>query len=418
MNTSAENSTQGSVSPQTSGPSLYAWAVVGLLFPVAMLNYLDRMMVATMRSSIRLDIPSIASDQDFGLLMAIFMWVYACLSPVGGYIADRFNRRWMVIISLFVWSLMTWLTGHTHTFTQMAWVRGLMGVSEAFYMPAALTLIAEFHPGPTRSRAIGIHMCGIYLGQALGGLGGHIADTSSWRNAFTGFGMTGIAYAILLLLTLRDSPKLRDPARDESATIKGTLLALLTTGSFFILVIHFTLPAMPGWVIKNWLPTFLAAQFNLKQGSAGMSATGYVTMGMFAGALFGGVLADFLMRRTQRGRIYASALSMAFCAPALVGLGYALSLNSAIVFMILFGIGFGMFDANNMPILCQIARPEHRATGYGIMNFVSIGIGAGVTVGMGALRDHGVSIGPVFVASALISAFSGLLLLLIKPKTF
>src|SRR5882724_12181747 len=164
----------------TASTRFYAWALVAMLFPVALLNYLDRMMVATMRTSIRADIPSIANDADFAFLMALFMWIYAFLSPVGGYLADRFSRRWMVILSLFIWSLMTWLTGQTHTFTQMAWTRGLMGLSEAFYLPAALALIADFHPGPTRSRAVGIHMCGVYAGQALGGAGGYIADTSSW----------------------------------------------------------------------------------------------------------------------------------------------------------------------------------------------------------------------------------------------
>ncbi len=150
----------------------YAWAVVAMLFPVALLNYLDRMMVATMRTSIRADIPTIANDAQFGFLMALFMWVYAIFSPVGGYLADRYNRRRMVIISLFIWSVMTCLTGCVHTFNEMAWTRALMGISEAFYLPAALALITDFHPGVTRSRAVGIHMRGSYAGQTLGGLGG------------------------------------------------------------------------------------------------------------------------------------------------------------------------------------------------------------------------------------------------------
>src|SRR3989440_8806151 len=96
---------------------LYAWAVVAMLFPVALLNYLDRMMMATMRSSIRADIPSIANDADFGLLMALFMWVYAICSPIGGVLSDRFNRRWMIILSLFFWSVMTGLTRPAHSLT-------------------------------------------------------------------------------------------------------------------------------------------------------------------------------------------------------------------------------------------------------------------------------------------------------------
>jgi len=189
-----------------AGVSAQAWCVVLLLWPVALLNYLDRMMVASMRASIRADIPSIANDAQFGLLMSLFMWVYAFLSPVGGFVADRFNRRWTVILSLCVWSVVTWLTGRATTFEQMAWARALMGISEACYIPAALALIADFHPGPTRSRAIGIHISGIYAGQTLGGVGGYIADTSSWRNAFYWFGAIGVVYGIVLLLYLRDAP--------------------------------------------------------------------------------------------------------------------------------------------------------------------------------------------------------------------
>ena len=156
--------------------SSYAWAVVALLWPVVLLNYLDRQMVSTIRASIRADIPTITNDQDFGTLMAVFMWVYAFLSPVGGFIADKFNRRWTVIGSLFVWSAVTWATGHAQTYSQMLTCRALMGISEAFYIPAALALIADFHTGGTRAKAIGIHQTGLYAGLALGGIGGYIRN--------------------------------------------------------------------------------------------------------------------------------------------------------------------------------------------------------------------------------------------------
>lgn len=389
-----------------------------MLFPVGLLNYLDRMMLATMRTSVRADIPSIANDADFGFIMALFMWVYAFLSPVGGYLADRFSRRWMVILSLFIWSLMTWLTGHAHTFSQMAWTRALMGMSEAFYIPAALALIADFHPGPTRSRAIGIHMCGIYAGQALGGVGGYIADTSSWRNAFYWFGAAGVLYAIFLLFSLRDnrSGSENEFSSRERVSVAASMKMLLGTGAFLILVVYFTLPGIPGWAVKNWLPTFLGTVFHLKQGPAGLSATGYVTFACFFGALLGGTLADRAMRYTSRGRIYVSAMGMGLCVPALIGLGNAGSLNGAIACMILFGLGFGFFDANNMPILCQIVRPEYRATGYGIMNLIGVAAGAGITVLMGSLRDHGISLGVVFSICAAAALIGGLLILLVRPR--
>jgi MFS family permease len=394
----------------------YAWIVVAMLWPVASLNYLDRQMVAAMRASIRADIPSIANDADFGLLMAAFMWVYAFLSPVGGLVADRFNRRWTVIGSLAIWSVVTWLTGHAMTFQQMAWARALMGISEAFYIPAALALIADYHGVTTRSRAVGIHMSGIYAGQALGGVGGFIADTSSWRNAFYWFGTAGVLYAVVLALFLREAPKTAaDSVQAAQQTRTGDLVkGLIGSTGFLLLVIYFTLPAMPGWVVKNWLPTHLATDFGLKQGPAGLSATGYVTLASFVGALLGGMLADRWIVAAPRGRIFASALGTALCVPALLALGFAPGLAVAIGAMILFGLGFGIFDANNMPILCQLASPKSRATGYGIMNMVSISVGGVVTWAMGALRDHGISLGVAFLLCAGATLISVPVVLMIK----
>ncbi len=399
--------------------SSYAWVVVALLWPVVMLNYLDRQMVSSIRVSIRADIPSIANDQDFGTLMAVFMWVYAFLSPVGGFIADKFNRRWTVIGSLFVWSAVTWATGHATTYSQMLCTRALMGISEAFYFPAALALIADFHTGRTRARAVGVHQSGLYVGLALGGVGGYIADTSSWRNCFTWFGAAGVIYAVVLMLALRDAPKEDNndtTGKKPSVTIGETFHALWSQPAFWILVVYFTLPAIAGWVTKNWLPTFLADTFNLKQGPAGLSATGYIQIASFVGVLLGGVVADWWMRRTNRGRIFTSALGMLLLVPALLGLGYAWSLGAAIAFMILFGLGWGFFDCNNMPILCQIARPEHRATGYGFMNFVSISIGAGATVVLGWMRDQHINFSVAFALSAAVALLSAGLIMWVKPR--
>lgn len=406
------------MNPNSQKYTTYAWVVVALLWPVVLLNYLDRQMVASIRSSIRADIPSIANDADFGALMAVFMWVYALLSPLGGFIADKFNRRWTVIGSLFVWSAVTWATGHAQTFSQMLTCRALMGVSEAFYIPAALALIADFHTGGTRARAVGIHQSGLYAGLALGGVGGYIAQSGSWRHCFTWFGVAGVLYAVVLMLALRDAPP-SNAAGDRvknTGTLTETLRALWSQPAFWILVVYFTLPAIAGWVTKNWLPTYLADTFNLREGPAGLSATGYIQIAAFVGVLLGGVVADFWMRRTLRGRIFTSALGVLLLVPALLGLGYAWSLEAAIGFMIVFGLGWGFFDCNNMPILCQIARPEHRATGYGIMNFVSISIGAVATFALGWMRDHGIKFQVAFVISAAVAFLSVALILRVRPR--
>lgn len=398
--------------------SSYAWTVVALLWPVVLLNYLDRQMLSTIRASIRADIPSIANDQQFGTLMAVFMWVYAFLSPIGGFLADKFSRRRAIIFSLLAWSVVTWATGHATTYRQLLCLRASMGISEAFYMPAALALITDFHTGATRARAVGVHQSGLYAGLALGGLGGYIAQTSSWRNCFTWFGAAGIIYSVVLMLTLKDAamPTNQECVKGRPVTFRETFCALWSQPAFWILVVYFTLPAIAGWEVKNWLPTYLADKFKLKEGPAGLSAAGYVQAASFAGLLLGGTIADGWMRATWRGRIYTSALGVLSMVPALLGIGYAWSLWAALAGMILFGLGWGFFDCNNMPILCQIAQPRHRATGYGFMNFVSISVGAGTTVILGWMRDRGISFSVAFAASAAMSLSSAGLILLIKPR--
>lgn len=397
--------------------SFYAWAVVALLWPVVLLNYLDRQMVSTIRASIRADIPSIASDQDFGTLMAVFMWVYAFLSPVGGFIADKFNRRWTVIGSLFVWSAVTWATGHAQTYSQMLTLRALMGISEAFYYPAALALIADFHTGDTRGKAVGLHQTGLYTGLALGGIGGYIADHSSWRNCFTWFGAAGVVYAIVLMFLLKDAPVQYFTGKKKSVSMRETIFALWSQPQFWILVAYFTMPAIAGWAIKNWLPTFLADTFNLKQGPAGLSATVYVQFASLIGVVLGGIIADRWMRRTNRGRIFTSATGVLLIVPALLALGFAPAIGVAIGAMILFGLGWGFFDCNSMPILCQIARPEHRATGYGFMNLAASGIGGITTVMLGGMRDRHVNFSLAFAALAGVALCAALLILTVKPRS-
>src|SRR5688572_4490061 len=169
-----------------------------LLWPVALLNYLDRQMLAAMKSSMMDDIPDIVTKANWGIVLGSFKWVYAILSPLGGYIADRFSRRHVIAASLFVWSAVTWGTGHVTTYNELIAARAIMGISEAFYIPAALALIADFHPGLTRSRAIGFHQMGIYTGIIIGGYSGYLADSPDygWRWAFSLAGLVGVIYAL------------------------------------------------------------------------------------------------------------------------------------------------------------------------------------------------------------------------------
>ncbi len=231
--------------------------------PVALLNYLDRQMLASMKSSVMIDIPTIGTDENWGLMLGQFKWVYAVFSLVGGYLADRFSRRYVICASLVVWSAITWLTSFATTFHELLWTRSLMGISEAFYIPAALALIADYHTGDTRSRAVGLHQMAIYLGVILGGFGGYVADAPEfgWRFAFEACGMFGVLYSLPLCVLLRDKSDQLDSATDQSAL--GNLRELLTNFSFILLVLYFTLPALAGWVVRDWMPAILKETFQL-----------------------------------------------------------------------------------------------------------------------------------------------------------
>jgi MFS family permease len=396
-------------------PSRYAWLVVALLVPVALLNYLDRQMLSAMKFSLMADIPDIGSEANWGKILALFKWTYAFLSPVGGYLADRFGRRHVIASSLVVWSAVTWATGQATTYEELLWTRAIMGISEAFYIPAALALIADYHLGETRSRAVGFHQMGIYAGVIIGGFSGYAADNPAlgWRWMFEFCGLAGIAYAVPLFLLVRNAPN-----QTQSHTPTSAVRELLTNRSFLLLVLYFTLPAMAGWIVRDWMPAILKAEFGIGQGKAGVSATLYWMIAAILAALIGGWCADRWMQHTNRGRIYTSAIGMSFIVVAMMGVGYSPQTGQlwvAIAFLVLFGLGWGIFDSNNMPILCQITRPHLRATGYGIMNLVSISCGGFADMGFGMLRDAQVPLLAIFGIFASVALLSILLVLLIRP---
>jgi len=393
-----------------------AWLMVALLLPVALLNYLDRQLVATMQKSIMGSVDDLKTQAQWGHLLAWFKWTYALASPFAGYVADRFGRRHVIALSLFVWSADTWATAHATSYDQLLATRAIMGLSEAFYIPAALALIADHHGTATRSRAVGLHQIGIYLGVMLGSLGGYVAEDPAlgWRWAFTGLGLLGVVYAFPLWWYLRDTPRAQPAEAPRAFAAVGDLLG---NRDFRLLLLYFTLPALAGWVVRDWIPSVLQKDLGLTQGMAGVSAVVWWQGAAIISALGGGWLADRWMRRSPRGRQQVSALGMSLIVPALLGVGIVIgqgSLPLAIAFLVLFGLGWGLFDSNNMPILAQIARPDQRATGYGLMNLASMSCGGLADVGFGWLRDHQVPLNLIFGGLAAVACLSAWLVLKIR----
>jgi MFS family permease len=396
-----------------------AWLIVVMLFFIGALNYLDRIMITTMRFSIVDAIPM--SDAQFGLLTSAFLWTYGLLSPFAGFLADRFNRSRVIILSLLIWSIVTFMTGYAKTFEQLLITRILMGISEACYIPAALALIADYHRSSTRSLATGIHMTGIMVGSSLGFLGGMLAENHTWNFVFIFFGFVGIVYTIIVMFVLKDPPKddiktTADESGDKVNFFAG-IRDLFRKRSFLLMLGYWGLIGVVGWLVIGWLPTYYKEHFNLTQGIAGLYATAYLYPAAIAGLLFGGFIADRWSRKNRLSRIHVPAIGLLIAAPCIFLASGTTILPLAIFAFMIYSFTRAFGDSNMMPMLCMVADPKYRATGYGVLNFFSTIIGGIALYAGGVLRDMNIDLGRMYQFAALIMIICSALLFMAKPKS-
>lgn len=405
----------------------YPWVVVGLLWVVALLNYMDRQMLSTMKEAMSHSIPELEKAETFGNLMAAFMWIYGLMSPFAGAIADRMNRKWLIVASLFVWSSVTLLMGFTHDFSTLYILRMVMGLSEAMYIPAALALIADFHTGKSRSLAIGVHMTGLYVGQALGGFGAMLSHHLRWENTFIYFGLFGALYALVLATFLHETDaqleRIKNGAKTNESQSNGlnnvvqSFGKILSSVPFWGMLIFFTATSLPGWATKNWLPTLFEQNLHLNMQVAGPISTATIALSSFIGVFVGGAISDRWVKTNVKGRVYTSAMGLGMMAPALAFLGFGSSYWSVIGGGFLFGFGLGFFDTNNMPILCQFFSSRYRSTAYGVMNMSGVIAGGYITKMLGKSTDAG-NLGRDFgVMAVVILVVVFIQILILKPKT-
>lgn len=395
-----------------------AWYIVALLFFGSVLNYLDRITITTMRVSIMNEIPM--TEAEFGILTSVFLWVYGLFSPIAGFIADRFNRSRVIIGSLFIFSLVTWLTSHAATYEQLVITRALMGISEAAFLPAGLALIMDYHQGHTRSIATSIMICGNMTGSGLGFIGGWIAENHNWQWAFHIFGIAGIAFAFVLMFFLRDAPRKKENItqirKENKINFFDSMKDLLTTRSYIYLLIFWGFIGIVGWIIVGWLPTFYQERFNLSQTKAGLYATGYLYPASIASLLLGGFWADYWSRTNARGRILVVVIGMCIAGPCV----FLASVSTALPLTILAFFGYGltkMFGSSNlMPVLTTVVDPRYRATGYGMLNLVSTILGGIGIYAAGAMRDYHINLDILFRSAAVMLLICGYMFYLVKPK--
>ncbi len=399
--------------------SWYPWLVVALLWVVAFLNYLDRILITSMRDPLVADFS--LTDAQFGLLTSVFLWAYGILSPFGGFFADKYGRKKMIVLSALVWSAITFWTGIARSFPEMIVARTLMGISEAAYIPAGLALITDYHRSRTRSLATGIHMSGLYAGLAMGGIGGFIAEWWGWRSGFQFFGIFGIVYAFFLIFLLKDASGekeavIRPPKEKAHISLWESARLLFGMRSYNIILVFFTVNGMVNWLVYAWLPTFLKEHFHLNLGEAGLSATGYIQSAAFVGVLAGGLLADRWARHYYKARLWVIIIGFTIGMPFLFLIPTTQLFSMAILGMLVYGVAKGFNDSNLMPVLCQVIDNRYLATGYGFLNFLSTIVGGVMVYAVGALKDANISLSVAYQVMAVVMLIATWSLIFVKLK--
>jgi MFS family permease len=413
----------------------YKWVVVGLLWFICFFNYADRTAIYSVFPLLEKQYHLTKSE--LGLIGAAFTWVYAVGSPLGGYVGDRFPRKRVILVGLYIWSLITVLTAQCTRFWQFMLVRGSEGLGETFYIPASMALISDYHAPDTRSRAIGFHQTSIYAG-TIGGsaLAGWMALRFGWQKPFIVLGMAGIVLGLILKVFIREpernqaerlqrSQSLRadgvDPEGDAPAPVAGSmrafLIEFLRTPTAVLLVAAFFGANMVGLVFLTWMPTFLKEKYHLNLGWASLGATVFIQLASMVGASLGGVVADRWCRTRIEGRILVQAFGVLLGAPFIFLCGYTRIPWVLVVAMTLFGLCKGIYDSNLTPAFYDVIRPERRSTATGMMNLIGwIGAGLG-SFGIGAAVDHHITMSVAISSTALIYLAVGMILLYTAFRT-
>ncbi|MBL9215616.1 MAG: MFS transporter [Opitutaceae bacterium] len=341
------------------------WRATLFLAAAAALNYADRAAMSTVLPALRTDLG--LGDAALGMLGSVFLWSYALSSIAAGAIADRWSRRHIVALSLFLWSLVTVLTGLANGYPMLLWMRVGLGLSESLYLPAAIALLADYHPSATRGRAIGLHNMGLNLGVVVGGsFAGFLAEHFGWRSSFLVLGGAGIALAAAAGLFLPAAGEARPAAARVPA--REAFRYLVGVPTFYVLLLKAMLVGVGTWTFFNWLPLYFRDNFNMSLGAAGFVGTFMLQISTVIGIAGGGWLSDKVAARDTRRRLFLQSFFYFLCAPFLLLFlttpGFAVVAVAISMFSLLRGLG----QANEHPVLCDIVPAQFRSTAVGIMN--------------------------------------------------
>jgi MFS family permease len=386
----------------------YRWEMIGLLWVAFFLNQADRAVYNVVLPLLKADLQ--LSDQQLGLVVLVFTWVYGVLVPISGYAGDVLRRKWIICGSLFFWSTTTVFTGMANSLASLILWRGVStGGGEAFYYPAANSLIAQIHHR-TRALAMGIHQTANYTGIIASGLiAGYIGQHYGWRAAFYVFGATGVLWSLLLLWRLKHTPPPSEnddivetscvaaPAA-ERIPLRLALGEICRKPTFWALCLSFGGHQFVGIAYLTWMPTFLYEKFGLSLTNAGFSSMFWHHVPALLGVLLGGWLSDRWARRRYTARMDTESVGLLLGSPFVLLMGTADQLWLCYLGLACFGLFRGVYDSNLFAAQFDVIPARLRSSSVGLMLAFGFMVGAlgpyllgwikatqGLTVGLSSL---------------------------------
>lgn len=356
----------------------YKWFVVGILWFVCFFNYADRQAIFSVFPLLKAEMN--LSDVQLGIVASAFMWVYASFGAIAGLVGDRFQRKTLIIGGLIFWSAVTVGTALSTDYVHLVLFRALEGLGEAFYFPASMSLLSDYHGKDTRSKAMSFHQSSVYAGTIAGGaLSGYMGQYYGWRSSFYVFGGLGILLGVTLIALLKEPERgqsevdvLEDGAHVaidlRQKNIIGSIRDVFSKPMVWILISVFIGANFVASIFLTWMPSFLYNKFQMSLSMAGLNATFYLQVASILGVISGGFLADKLVRKYRGGRMMTQAVGLMLGVPFIFLTGWTLSVPVLILALVGFGYFKGLYDANLWASLHDVVRPENRATAVGFMN--------------------------------------------------
>lgn len=364
-----------------------AWVLVALLCFAFVINYMDRQVVFAIFPVLRRELHF--SDTQLGLAGSLFTWTYSAAMPISGRLADIFPRHRMVIASLVLWSLATLMTAYSRDVNEFLISRVCMGLSESLYVPAAIALITQAHPGSTRSRALAVHGLAQFAGITLGGwYGGWAGEGIGWRQGLFALAAVGIAYSFVIMKFLHSPDR---PAAKPAEAIAAAPLDLLRSPSYIALSVTFLSFCSMLWMLYAWLPTFIYETFHLSLAESGLTATLFLQTGSAAGAMLGGYVGDTYGSRRRLGRFHVLLFGLVTCAPFALAVFAAESLPLLKLSAFCFGLFAGLFVSNIFASAYDIVSPRNFGLATGVINMAG-GLGSGAAILFAGMWKQSVSI--------------------------